>query len=202
MFCSRCGHQSRDTGSFCANCGAPMNVPIGGGAVEQTWPGIATPPVPYAPETASWGRRFGAWIIDGLIASIIALIPGLALALVIGALVAAGQTEAFTFAEQQAQDDELENAIITGFYLGWIPAYFGYYWITNALGGGPGKRMLGMRIIGVTDGAKPGFGRGFVRALVSIFSRFFYLGYLWALWDDEHRTWHDHASDTVVVYTR
>jgi uncharacterized RDD family membrane protein YckC len=28
---------------------------------------------------------------------------------------------------------------------------------------------------------------------------FFGIGYVWALWDREHRTWHDHIGKTYVV---
>jgi uncharacterized RDD family membrane protein YckC len=165
------------------------------------WP-VATSAQPDLPDTAGFGPRFGAWLLDQLFAIGLALIPGVTIAIVIGAMVAAGQSEPITIAEQQAQDDDVTNGAIAGFYLGFLPVYYLYLWIANAVGGGWGKRIVGLRVVGVMDREAPGFGRGFVRLLVSLFSGIFYLGYLWSLWDSEHRTWHDHASGTTVIETR
>jgi len=47
-----------------------------------------------------------------------------------------------------------------------------------------------------------GYGRAFVRWLVSLVSGFVILiGYLWMLWDSEKQTWHDKAANSVVVPT-
>ncbi len=52
------------------------------------------------------------------------------------------------------------------------------------------------------DGEAPGWGSGALRVFISFFSRILYMGYLWSLWDADRQTWHDHAADTTVVYSR
>ena len=45
-----------------------------------------------------------------------------------------------------------------------------------------------------------GYGRAFIRWLVSIISALILLlGYLWMLWDKEKQCWHDKAANDVVV---
>lgn len=73
------------------------------------------------------------------------------------------------------------------------------------LEGGPsgqtlGKRALGIRVMDLETGAPLGPGRATVRYLARAVSCLpLALGYLWMLWDKEHRTWHDKLSDSVVV---
>ena len=151
---------------------------------------------------ATFGPRFGAWLLDLLFSTIIAAVAGGIVAVVIGALVAAGQSDPATFAQAAQQDQDLGNALLIGFYIGYLPLYFGYHWISAALGGGWGKRIVGLRLVNAVTGEAPGWGSGLARVVVSIFSGFFYLGYLWALWDDDLQTWHDKAADTIVVHAR
>jgi len=63
-----------------------------------------------------------------------------------------------------------------------------------------GKRVMGIRVVGFDTGGRIGYGRAFVRWLMSIFSFWlFCLGYLWMLWDPERQCWHDKAANDVVV---
>lgn len=63
-----------------------------------------------------------------------------------------------------------------------------------------GMKAVGIRVVGYDTGGAIGYGRGVVRALVQlILSGIFFLGYLWMLWDREKQTWHDKASNSVVV---
>jgi uncharacterized RDD family membrane protein YckC len=62
-----------------------------------------------------------------------------------------------------------------------------------------GMRLAGVRLISVRGGA-PGPGRGMIRLLalaVSILPAG--LGWLWALFDREHRALHDHLAGTYVI---
>jgi uncharacterized RDD family membrane protein YckC len=55
-------------------------------------------------------------------------------------------------------------------------------------------------VLGFDNGASIGYGRAFVRWLVSIVSAIvLLLGYLWMLWDSEKQCWHDKAANDVVV---
>jgi uncharacterized RDD family membrane protein YckC len=83
-----------------------------------------------------------------------------------------------------------------------IVAVIAYYVI---LQGGPtgqtvGMKALHIRVVDFNTGTPIGYGRAFLRFLVqSILSGILYLGYLWMLWDREKQTWHDKASNSVVV---
>ena len=63
----------------------------------------------------------------------------------------------------------------------------------------PGKRMLGLRIVGA-DGSRVGAGRIILRYFGEQLSALLFLsGYVMAAFDDEKRTLHDYLCDTRVV---
>jgi uncharacterized RDD family membrane protein YckC len=63
-----------------------------------------------------------------------------------------------------------------------------------------GQMALGIRVLGLDTGSSIGYGRAFLRWLVSIVSGIvILLGYLWMLWDGERQCWHDKAANDVVV---
>src|SRR5437764_320234 len=79
-------------------------------------------------------------------------------------------------------------------------AYFTYF--HGSTGQTPGDAALSIRIVDKDNGGSIGYGRAFVRWLVSIVSALvFFLGYLWMLWDSEKQCWHDKAANDVVVRT-
>ena len=72
--------------------------------------------------------------------------------------------------------------------------------IGSARGQTVGQMALGIRVIDFNTGGPIGYGRAFVRWLVSIVSAVvLFLGYLWMLWDKEKQCWHDKAANDVVV---
>jgi uncharacterized RDD family membrane protein YckC len=79
----------------------------------------------------------------------------------------------------------------------------GYYtYFHGSTGQTPGDAALSIRIVDKDGGGSIGYGRAFVRWLVSIISgAVLLLGYLWMLWDSEKQTWHDKAANAVVVPT-
>lgn len=63
-----------------------------------------------------------------------------------------------------------------------------------------GQMAMGIRVIDFNTGGPIGYGRAFVRWLVSIVSALvILLGYFWMLWDKENQCWHDKAANDVVV---
>ncbi len=63
-----------------------------------------------------------------------------------------------------------------------------------------GKRVCGLRVVDVDNGASIGLGRAAGRNLGSIISSIpCALGYFWMLWDDQRQTWHDKMVRSNVV---
>jgi uncharacterized RDD family membrane protein YckC len=63
-----------------------------------------------------------------------------------------------------------------------------------------GQMAMGIRVIDFNSGGPIGYGRAFIRWLVSLLSAaVFLLGYFWMLWDKEKQCWHDKAANDVVV---
>ena len=77
-------------------------------------------------------------------------------------------------------------------------AYYTYF--HGSTGQTPGDAALSIRVVDKDGGGSIGYGRAFVRWLVSIISgAVFLLGYLWMLWDGEKQCWHDKAANDVVI---
>jgi uncharacterized RDD family membrane protein YckC len=122
------------------------------------------------PRAGFW-RRFAGALIDGIL-----------LAIVSGVL-RAGTTQ--------------NTASGVGFVIGLV--YFTGL-VGSTRGQTLGQMAVGIRVIDFNTGASIGYGRAFVRWLVSIVSGLaILLGYLWMLWDKEKQCWHDKAANDVVV---
>ena len=75
--------------------------------------------------------------------------------------------------------------------------YFILFWSTG--GRTPGYRAAGLQLLR-TDGSRVGLRAGVIRYLGTLLGLpFFFLGYLWMLWDPAGQTWHDKLADTVVT---
>jgi len=179
-------------------------------------PGFATPPPGYqvyaAPtepnDYASFGARLGGWLLDYLIMGLFFLPAFIA--------IAAGPTEIrrcsvdasgnVTIGEEinalceGPTDGTIAFAVVLGLIA--VVAVFVYQ---IKLIGGPRGATVGMRAVGIkvvdrATGGSIGGGRALGRFLfASIFSGFFYLGYLWMLWDGRSQTWQDKVVNDVVV---
>jgi uncharacterized RDD family membrane protein YckC len=72
--------------------------------------------------------------------------------------------------------------------------------IGSARGQTLGQMVMGIRVIAAESGDSIGYGRAFLRWLVSIVSAIvILLGYLWMIWDKEKQCWHDKAAGDFVV---
>jgi uncharacterized RDD family membrane protein YckC len=139
------------------------------------------------PVLATWGRRFAAYLLDGLI---------LAIPFAVGLTVA-------VVGDVQGAD---ALTAIGGFLIAlWFLAQPVYYTVlTGRSGQTLGKRALGLRVIDERAGGTIGYGRAFVRWLivfVMAFACWFLtiLDGLWPLWDEKRQTWHDKVASSVVV---
>ncbi|MBI3547870.1 MAG: RDD family protein [Elusimicrobia bacterium] len=80
----------------------------------------------------------------------------------------------------------------------WFPLFWIVYntLFITVFASTPGKKAMKLRV--VSDAAMDSK-RSFARALSSLLSGYIlFLGYLWAIWDKERRTWHDHIVGTRV----
>ena len=101
---------------------------------------------------------------------------------------------------------DLIQALQTSFFVGagFLSSgpllYLAYFTILHAQGGQTiGKRLMGIQVK-ATNGELT-IGRAFLRSTASILSILpLAAGLLWALVDQEQRTWHDLIADTRVVY--
>jgi len=120
---------------------------------------------------ASFGHRFGAAIIDGIILAIVSRVLGTVLGYAMGQVVGA----------------------LIGL------AYYVYLEGSDA-GQTLGKKVLGIRVVDLNAGGPIGYGRATVRYFGRIVSAIpLFLGYFWMLWDDQKQTWHDKFAASMVV---
>lgn len=132
---------------------------------------------------ASFGRRVLAHVIDSLILNVFVILSGSVFGLGAGML---GIVEPSL------------TSIVGGTLGAIIP--LGYcVWFWTKKGATPGKLMLGIRVM--ANGNQPlTTGQSIVRYIGYIPSALVLgLGYLWMLWDDESRCWHDRMAGTYVI---
>ena len=172
-------------------------------------PGYAGPPAygaraPWGP-LAGWGTRVLAMIVDSLL-SLVGLIP-----YVVGVvLVVAGLPDSSSYETPAgpAANETNTGLVITGVILA-IIGILGMLAIQiwnrafkqGRTGQSVGKKVMGIKLVDEHTGQPIGAGMSFVRDLAHTLDGFFYLGYLWPLWDDKRQTFADKILSTVVVET-
>jgi uncharacterized RDD family membrane protein YckC len=145
MFCPYCGATNRDGAAFCTSCRATIPaLPVAASPAPQALNGREYQPEAYA----RFRRRAAAFVID----SIVSFIAGVPLFLV----------AAFTIPSGENDDPLPVFGAIFAFYIG-ATAYF---IVSDAYGGGVGKRLLALRVVRADDGSNPGFGRAILRAVI------------------------------------
>ena len=85
-----------------------------------------------------------------------------------------------------------------GVYLVISIAYDLGFWMLT--GQTPGKRLMGVRVLR-SDGQRLQLGNAIRRELAYVLSGILFLGYLWILFDNRRRGWHDKLAGTIVVYS-
>ncbi len=120
---------------------------------------------------ASFGRRFVAMLVDGILLGIVTGVVQAALGRSLGGIA----------------------SLAIGI------AYYGYL-EGSASGQTIGKKALGIRVYDLRDGGPIGTSRAILRYFGRILSAIpLLLGYFWMLWDAEKQTWHDKLAGSVVV---
>lgn len=186
MLCAACMRSVPDDVRFCPHCGArrgPGGLPARRGAVVAASGEFA----PYA----GFLRRALAHVIDNILLFFVGI--GVAATTAVATTLLFGSHFQMTYSELRLL---LYGIYYVTFGLIWLC----YRWWSDASGRSVGKRVMGIRVVRLLDGAAPGWGTGLVRTLSRLLSvGAFGLGFLWALWDADKQTWHDKLADTVVV---
>lgn len=141
---------------------------------------------------ATFGTRAMAWFGDLLVTVALATIISFILGPLIG--LTANRDSAFLGLVSGAL---AAIWILSLLFLQFL--YFGYFWSKN--GQSFGMRWLQIRVVRRNKEDSISFMRAGLRGSVGYWlsSVVFYIGYLWALWDDDREAWHDKVFDTWVV---
>jgi len=149
---------------------------------------------------AHWGQRVGSYLLDALVPLPFYVVSAVGVVLL--------------FTGMRSSYDAVGNEVVRLEGLAWVGiaiAVIGYlgalaFGIWNIVfrqgrtGWSIGKKVMGIRLIRVSDGRPMGAGMCFVRQLAHFFdSLLCYIGYLWPLWDERRQTFADKLLDTVVV---
>lgn len=157
---------------------------------------------------ASFGARFAAYFLDGIIVALL-FIPAIV-------ALAAGPTKITTCSVDSEGNitvgEEINSlcevptngTIAAAVLLGLVAFAGGLLYYTTLIGGRGqtvGKKALGIKVVDATSGLPIGNGRALGRFLFQGFisGSLCYLGYLWSLWDKRSQTWHDKVVSSVVV---
>lgn len=142
---------------------------------------------------ASFGRRFAASLLDGIIVGIASGIISFIIGIVTGIiLVTIG-----------GSSKDLGKMIVSGLVqIVNLTLTMGYYiYFIGKEGQTLGKKALGIKVVKKDSQQAPGYMSAFLREVVGkiVSSLVFGLGFLWMLWDKDKQTWHDKIAGTIVI---
>ena len=174
--------------------------------------GYAGPPAyavgsPWGP-LAGWGTRVLAMIIDSLL-QLIGMVPYIVgvILFVVGAPDSGGRNSTYSDAYEPAKEGNTALMVagvvlvLAGFALMFGIQIWNRAFKQGRTGQSVGKKAMGIKLVDEHTGQPIGAGMSFVRDLAHTLDGFFYLGYLWPLWDDKRQTFADKILSTVVVET-
>lgn len=161
---------------------APMSIPQ---PIPQRVP-IASPVAASQVIYASFWRRFGAALIDGVIVYFIGFVIGFVIGFIAGFTGNSAKTGIFNTL------NILISLLIGEFY---------YIYLIGKFGQTLGKKWLRVKVIKIGTDEVPGYFKAFLRDGVGkiLSAIILLLGYFWMLWDSQKQTWHDKIAGTIVV---
>lgn len=173
-------------------------------AAGSPWP--APPAYVAAPNwgpLASWGSRVAAYLIDMLL-SMIGFVP------YIGGfvLIVAGAPSPVTDPTVSGPGPREANTAwilagvllaVTGLALMVGIQIWNRAFRQGRTGQSIGKKVMGLMLIDERTGQPMGAMMAFVRDLAHALDGFFYVGFLWPLWDEKRQTFADKVLGTVVI---
>ena len=138
---------------------------------------------------ASFGLRFGAYVLDAIILYVAGLVIGAAIGGVMGALFGTALRNTGTFLEMQL--------VVIAVTLGVQVAYHTFF--LGKFGATPGKMACKIKVVN-GDGSKISYLKGLGRFFgYWVSSLTLLIGFFMMLWDEEKRTLHDRICNTRVI---
>lgn len=180
--------------------------------VQRYWDGTGwtahtaplPPAAPAGPRLATFGQRLGALLLDAVVLGI----PVSVLMMMAFFLFFAGTASTLGSLDQAAPGRA--GGFVAGF-MGFfvvlmvvtmvVPVLYGMGFEGSPLGQTIGKWATGIRVVDGPTAGRLAPSRALVRILVRSLAsgNVFALGFLWMLWDEQNRTWHDLVADSRVV---
>ena len=154
---------------------------------------------------AGFGARLGAYLLDFVLYGFVLAVPVVAGALVIFVPIARNCASLTGSDEIICPPGVPSGSSVAGgvalIVLGILGVIFMYVRAEGKTGQTWGRKIVGVKVVRVSDGQPPGFWRAFGRELFGniISGQILYLGYLWMIWDKDRQTWHDKVAGTIVV---
>jgi uncharacterized RDD family membrane protein YckC len=164
--------------------------------------GWQTPPEVVGPAPGirfgSYGARFVAYLIDGLILGVV-----VTAAILVWAAAALFAAQAAIATAENVGD--AVGAAFAGTFLAVFAivlvvtlGYFPFFWARG--GQTPGMKPFGLRVVRDKDGGPLGAGTAILRLLgLYVSGLVLYLGFIWVFIDKRRRGWHDLIAGTVVI---
>lgn len=167
----------------------------GGGYPQQHYGGgYPMSPPPIRSDYASWGKRVGAFLIDGIpnYVGLIIFYIGYGLS-----ITSAVNSSSSTPDLGPGLIPMIVGGIIMLGALGWT--IYNRWLTAGRTGQSLGKRVTKIALISEETSAPIGPTNAFLRDLVHTLDGFAYVGYLWPLWDERKQTFSDKIMKTVVI---
>lgn len=153
---------------------------------------------------AGFGARLGAYLLDFLLYGLLLAVPVVPGVVVIvrqfaNCVVVSGSDELICPPGEPSGSSILAGVALI--VLGILGVIIIYVRAEGKTGQTWGRKIVGIKVVRVSDGQPPGVWRAFGRELFGnvISGQIFYLGYLWMIWDKDRQTWHDKVAGTIVV---
>ncbi len=156
------------------------------------------PGVPQGVTFAHWGKRVGAYLIDGL-AGLVAYVPAL-----IALIIAGASTETDPVTQQATMSDASAGLVIILFLVSGVLSLAYFVWNfclkQGKTGYTIGKGVMGIKLVKAETGQPIGAGMAFVRQIAHVLDSLpCNIGYLWPLWDAQRQTFADKVIGTYVI---
>lgn len=158
-------------------------------------------------QPASFGRRAGAFVVDGLLGSVAAA------PIWVGLVMSTGDVDKTLMGYNTAGDPVYyeqpvglihSQPALSVVLVGMVTSLT--FWLWNyarqgRTGATVGKSALGIEVVNQADGQHVGVGKSLARSLLTgvVNGTAVCLGYLWAIWDSENQTWNDKVFSTLVL---